>query len=106
MKPEADFDLGIADKKESWVPHPSRYILLHEPPALKWTYGECYFLWHFARGETTLMADPILARSPFISNILFVDGHAGTFDFTDNLVNNDPYICEPTADWVWYKPGI
>jgi len=98
-------EMGIADQKQSWVPHPSRYILLHEPPALRWTWsGGRYFLWHYAQGETTLV-DPELAQSPFISNILFVDGHAGTFDFTDNLINNRPYICEPTDDWVWYKPG-
>ena len=111
VKPEADFELGIAGKKENWVPHPSRYILLHEPPALKWNFeGGLWFLWHFARGETTLAA-PDLARSPFVSNILFVDGHAGTFDFTDTLVNpttgrENEYICEPTADWIWYKPGV
>ena len=102
---------GIANKKENWVPHPSRYILLHEPPALQWTwFGGRWFLWHFARGETTV-TDPGLARSPFISNILFVDGHAGTFDFTDTLVDpitgqENPFICEPTADWIWYKPGL
>jgi len=107
---DEDIEFGIANKKENWVPHPSRYILLHEPPALRWNYeeGGRWFLWHFARGETTL-ADPTLARSAFISNILFVDGHAATHDFTDTLV--DPvtgkanlFICEPTADWVWYKP--
>ena len=103
-KPMADWLLGIADKKESWAPHPSRYILLHEPPALRWLwFNGRYFLWHFARGETTL-TDPEEARSAFISNILFVDGHAGTFDFTEELLKQ--YKCEPTADWVWYKPGL
>ena len=98
-------EMGIAGQKQSWVPDPSRYIMLHEPPALCWNwFGGRWFLWHFAQGETTLL-DPELAQSPFISNILFVDGHAGTFDFTDNLINNRPYICEPTDDWVWYKPG-
>jgi len=94
---------GIANQKESWAPHPSRYIMLHEPPALCWTfYGGRYFLWHFARGETTVM-DPELARSAFISTILFVDGHAGSFDFTEVLLQQ--YPCEPTAEWVWYKRG-
>jgi len=103
-------EMGLANQKDNWVPHPSRYILLHEPPALRWTwYGGRYFLWHFARGETTVI-DPTLARSAFISNILFVDGHTATLDFTDALI--DPttgeakdYIVEPTAEWVWYKPG-
>ena len=101
---------GIAGQKESWVRHPSRYILLHEPPALKWGwYGGRYFLWHFARGETTVI-NPTLARSAFISNILFVDGHVGTHDFTDSLVNAaagqaNLFIMEPTVNWVWYKPG-
>jgi len=102
-RPMVDVLNGIAGQKENWVPHPSRYILLHEPPALRWNYfGGRYFLWHFARGETTLM-DPELARSAFISNILFVDGHVGTFDFTEVLLQQ--YKCEPTADWIWYKPG-
>lgn len=96
---------GIANKPETWVRHPSRYILLHEPPALRWNWlGGLYYVWHYARGATT-MIDPKLARSPFISNILFVDGHAGTFDFTDTFLNpvEGAYICEPTSDWIWYQ---
>ena len=96
---------GIANKPETWVRHPSRYILLHEPPALRWNWaGGRYFIWHYARDATTLI-DPKLARSPFISNILFVDGHAGTFDFTNTFLKpvEGYYVCEPTSDWIWYQ---
>ncbi len=37
-KPMADPQFGIAGKDESWVTAPSLYILLHEPPALRWNY--------------------------------------------------------------------
>lgn len=96
---------GIANMPETWVRHASRYILLHEPPALRWNWmGGLFFLWHYARGPTTLI-DPKLAESPFISNLLFVDGHAGTFDFTNHLQNplEGFYFCEPTSDWIWYQ---
>ena len=94
---------GIANKTENWVPSPSRYILLHEPPALRWGYGDRYFIWHFAKGNTTV-ADPSIGNNRFISNILFVDGHVDRHDFTEVL--QDPSTCiEPTSEWIWYKPG-
>jgi len=101
--PMADQAFGIAGKDESWAPNPSQYILLHEPPALRWNYGGGrYFLWHFATGATTL-ASPKAATSKFISIIAFVDGHAASHDFTRAL-NDTPNMCEPTDKWVWYKP--
>jgi prepilin-type N-terminal cleavage/methylation domain-containing protein len=101
--PMEDPVFGIAGKEEGWVPAPSLYILLHEPPALRWNYaGGRYFLWHYARNETTL-ASPRAASSKFTSVIGFVDGHAASHDFT-RAVNDTPNMCEPTANWVWYKP--
>ena len=95
--------IGIADKPENWVPSPSRYILLHEPPALRWAYGDLYFIWHFAKGETTV-ADPSINNNRFISDILFVDGHVGRHDFTD-VLQDKTTVVEPTSKWIWYKPG-
>lgn len=96
--------LGILSKPESWVPSPSRYILLHEPPALKWNYGDRYFIWHYPKTSETTVADPTYAGSRFISNILFVDGHVATHDFTEVLQDSSTVV-EPTGKWMWYKPG-
>jgi len=102
-RPMVDPVLGVAGKSDGWVENPSLYILLHEPPALRWNYaGGRYFLWHSARGPTTLSSAKA-AGSRFVSPILFIDGHSGHYDFTKTVVDA-PNICEPTADWIWYKP--
>jgi len=102
-QPMADPLYGLAGKDEGWVPSPALYILLHEPPALRWNYGGGrYFLWHFAKGATTL-ASPRVAASKFVSVIAFVDGHAALHDFTQ-AINDTRNMCEPTRNWIWYKP--
>jgi prepilin-type N-terminal cleavage/methylation domain-containing protein len=102
-QPMADPQYGLEGKDESWIPSPSLYILLHEPPALRWNYsGGRYFLWHYAKSATTL-ASPKAATSKFISMISFVDGHAASHDFTRSI-NDTANMCEPTDKWVWYKP--
>ena len=104
-RPMADPLFGIAGKEESWAPTPSLYILLHEPPALRWSYvGGRYFLWHFAKGGASTLASPKAATSKFVSTICFVDGHAALHDFTTAL-NDTPNMCEPTGKWIWYKPN-
>ncbi len=103
-QPMADPLYGLAGKEESWVPLPSLYILLHEPPALRWNYlGGRYFLWHFARAGATTLASPRAAASKFISVNCFADGHAARQDFTE-VLNSPVYKCEPAGNWVWYKP--
>jgi prepilin-type N-terminal cleavage/methylation domain-containing protein len=103
-QPMADPLFGLAGKEEGWVPSPSLYILLHEPPALRWSYsGGRYFLWHLARTTATTLASPKVVTSRFISLIGFVDGHAASHDFT-RAINDTPNMCEPTEKWVWYKP--
>jgi hypothetical protein len=99
----ADPVYGLAGKDESWVMSPALYILLHEPPALRWNFlGGRYFLWHNARSPGTL-ASPKAAASKFISPIAFVDGHSASHDFTQ-AINDIANICEPTANWIWYRP--
>jgi len=101
--PMEDPSSGIAGKDEGWVPEPSLYILLHEPPALRWNYGGGrYFIWHYARRASTL-ASVKAADAKFISPILFVDTHAASHDFTKAL-SDTPNMCEPSSKWVWYKP--
>jgi prepilin-type N-terminal cleavage/methylation domain-containing protein len=92
---------NLCGKKESWVPDPVRFIMMHEPPARP-SLGSFYH-WHYATGKTTVQPSD-LTRDPqkFISPILFVDGHVRTHDFT--AMNKSDYPLEPTADWIWYKP--
>ena len=93
---------SLAGRDESWCPSPSTYILLHEPPACCWNFtGGLYFLWHFAKGPTTI-ASPTVASSKFVAVIAFVDGHSAWFDFTTQLKQS--YKTEATGDWLWYKP--
>src|SRR5262249_35774939 len=105
LQPPDDPDANLAMKKESWVPEPSRFIMMHEPPAL---WYDNYYHWHRARGSTTVYPSYMMADGqPFISPILFVDGHSRSFDFSRALkCNPDPnFPMEPTKDWIWYKPG-
>jgi len=104
--PQADPGWGLALKPESWVPNPSLYILLHEPPARPYAciHGVRWYQWHEARARTEF-EDPRLAQSKFISPILFVDGHCATHDFTKSLRTDPHYPYDPTKDWIWYKPA-
>ena len=106
-KPPEDERNGLAGKNESWVPSPTRYILLHEPPAR--LYGcegipPIWHQWHFLRSQSDI-GDPQTARQEFISPIAFVDGHVAQHNFSKEL-STDPYFpYEPTKDWIWYKPA-
>jgi hypothetical protein len=100
LQTPADPAYNLAGKKESWVGAPSRLIFLHEPPAF---WYNNYYHWHYARGPTTV---PIPDDQKFISPILFVDGHAASFDFAYALTSNPSPIdpMEPTKDFYWYEP--
>jgi prepilin-type N-terminal cleavage/methylation domain-containing protein len=105
---EADFKnlVTISGQSESWTPTPSRFILLHEPPARLYGcpgHGPEWYQWHFSRKPTDLH-DPVYARQQFISPILFVDGHAAMHNFSKSLSTDPYYPYEPTQDWIWYKP--
>lgn len=98
---------GLGGKVEGWVPSPSLYILLHEPPAR--LYGcvcvaPMWYQWHFVRGPSDI-EDPQPARQEFISPIAFVDGHAAQHDFSKSLSTDPLFPYEPTKDWIWYKPA-
>jgi prepilin-type N-terminal cleavage/methylation domain-containing protein len=105
--PDEDIDdiYILSGKKEAYVKHPSRMILMYEPPAM---YSQNYYHWHYARGPTTVA--PInLANDgqKFISPILFVDGHSANHDFTRALTQSPGPASplEPTKDWYWYEPA-
>jgi prepilin-type N-terminal cleavage/methylation domain-containing protein len=91
---------NLCGKKESWVPEPVRFIVMHEPPA-----GPLpdFYHWHYASGKTTVQQNA-LAGDPqkFISPTLFFDNHARSHDFTTMVKSSFPL--EPTPLWIWYKP--
>jgi prepilin-type N-terminal cleavage/methylation domain-containing protein len=96
-----DDEYMLSGKKEGYVTSPSRMILMHEPPAF-W-YAN-YYHWHNLRGPSTVTPEMLAADGQkFISPILFVDGRAGSFDFTHALKDNSDYPMEPTKDWYWYE---
>lgn len=98
---------GLAEKPDSWVNHPSTYILIHEPPARIWgciNTGPLWYQWHYARGPTEIH-DPTSARAQFISPVLFVDGHSGEYNFSKSLMKDPYYPYEATVSWMWYKAG-
>ena len=101
-QPMADPGYNLAGKREGWVPEPSRFILMHEPPAF---WFDNYYHWHYARGPTTVDPTNLAADGQrFISPILFVDGHTASLDFTKALKDVPLYPMEPAKDWIWYKP--
>ncbi|MEW6158787.1 MAG: type II secretion system protein [Verrucomicrobiota bacterium] len=105
--PQADAMNGLAEKSESWVTDPTRYILMHEPPARLYTCINAppeWYQWHFAQGPTDIQ-DPRYARQQFISPVLFVDGHCATHNFSKSLAGDPYYPYEETRNWIWYKPA-
>ncbi len=60
--------------------------------------------WHGALATKTDFTDPRFAPRPFLSPILFVDGHAAFHDFTRSLTEDPYHPYEPTSNWIWYKP--
>ena len=105
----------LLGKSSSWVRDPVRYIMCYEPPAHPVDkiigFDPCniqgakigyYFHWHFYSGPTTV-TDLSSDKQKFISPILFVEGHAATFDFTKAIKTEPRFPFEETADWVWYQ---
>jgi len=103
--PMAGGFVGLAGKPESWIAEPSRFVLMHEPPATPyWDGGWFYFFWHNARGKSTAFS-LAQAKDPMISPVLFVDGHIRQIDFTKEINRNPDYPSEATPEWIFYKPA-
>lgn len=96
----------------SAVPVPSKFIITHEPPARRW--GPLLYSWHSNGGGASeyyvhaekppSKAAKFSANSgPFVSPILFADGHVKSTDFTANMRADVDYPFEETAEWMWYK---
>ena len=106
LQTPADEKYNLGGKKESWVPDPSRFILMHEPPAM--AYDDQFYHWHYARGKTTVTRAQLKGDDQkFISVIGFVDGHSAQHDFTKALTTapGPAFPLEPTPNWIWYKPA-
>jgi prepilin-type N-terminal cleavage/methylation domain-containing protein len=100
------YNLGL--KKESWVPDPARFIMIHEWAAFPYN-GDgriSVVSWHGALTPGK-MYDPNTIkgdRDKLIAPTLFVDGHSMQCDFTAPIKKNPRRALEPTKDWMWYKP--
>ena len=103
-RPKGDFE-SIAGKPEGWVPDPSRFILMHEPPARIYAGASPYwYQWHFHPAGPVEFVDPRAAGGRFISPVLFTDGHVKQENFTRALTADPFHPYEPTDEWMWYKP--
>jgi prepilin-type N-terminal cleavage/methylation domain-containing protein len=92
---------NLCGKKESWVPSPSRFIMMHEGAGYPW--NDLFFHWHggngnLIKGAMALKNDP----TPFIAPTLFVDGHVQACNFTSAF--NSSNSMGERKDWMWYKP--
>ncbi len=107
LRPQADAAEGVAAKPEDWPPEPSRYLLVHEPPARPWGCpgrAAIWEQWHRAQGRSEF-PDPAIAPQRFLSPVLFVDSHVKVLNFSRALVADPVHPYEPTADWIWYRPA-
>jgi prepilin-type N-terminal cleavage/methylation domain-containing protein len=106
---DPDYNLGL--KKESWVPNPARFIMMHEPAAYPWDTGGGSVLvtsWHGASnpGKMFITTSSSIKSDPdkLINELLFVDGHSQQCDLTAIIKKNPQRGLEPGPDWMWYKP--
>ena len=96
----------LGGQAESWVTEPSKFILMHEPPARIYgclETGPRWYQWHFSSAGPSQFADPRTAPAKFRSPILFTDGHVKDHNFTRALVNDPYYPYEATGEWRWYQ---
>lgn len=102
---------SIIGKSEAWIPQPTKFIMLYEPPAAPQVcHHEAehlrprWYQWHRGRGRD--FRDPRLAPALFYSPVAFMDLHVSMLNFSKSL-RTDPYHpFEETKDWMWYKPDL
>ncbi|MBM3836100.1 MAG: type II secretion system protein [Verrucomicrobia bacterium] len=100
-------DGGLAGQPESWVPDPSKYIMMHEPPARIYGCGGVpeWYQWHRSQ-QASDVANVTRAPDQFISPTLYVDGHCAANNFSRALKADPLFPYEETREWMWYKPII
>jgi len=114
-------DGQLAGSRIGWVPNPSLFLLMYEPPARGLPFKDSLGIqtvfqhWHYApMGHWKKIPSPVDVPAPhlgsdrrkFISPVLFVDGHVASHDFS-RVIRADPeHPYEPTKDWMWYKAKL
>jgi len=101
----ADPGNGLALKQESWIPDPSRHVLMNDLPALPWQAPDGGFFlhnWHYPSGKVTTRDLKNLSKKT-VAPVLFVDGHVSYFNLKKHFQFNSMYPAEPTPDRIWYK---
>jgi prepilin-type N-terminal cleavage/methylation domain-containing protein len=100
------YNLGL--KKESWVPDPARFILVHEFAAFPWNNdGQVNITqWHGAAHPGKMFHASTIRddRDKLVAPIAFADGHSQKCDFTTIIQKNPRRGLEPGKEWMWYKP--
>ena len=91
---------NLCGKKESWVPSPARFIMMHEGAGYPW--NNLFFHWHGGNGTLIRAAALSNDSTPFIAPTLFVDGHVQACNFTSAFKSSHPM--GESKDWMWYKP--
>lgn len=101
---------SIEGKSVAWIPDPTRFISMYEPPAVPQVchhssshFEPTWYQWH--RPRQTQYEDPRLAPQNFYSTVLFMDGHVSFHNFSRQLSADPYYFAEETKDWMWYKPA-
>lgn len=102
---DPESNLGL--KKVSWVPEPTRFILMHEIAIYPWTHdGNTEITqWHNASNPGKVFDTKTVKQNPdrIVAPIGFVDGHAHVCDFTPIIKKNPLRGLEPGKDWMWYN---
>lgn len=73
---------GLAGKPESWIPEPSRHIVMNDPQALPYEKPPgvfWYHSWHYPSGSVTTILDLKKLSKKAAAPVLFVDGHVKSF---------------------------
>ena len=93
---------NLCGKKESWVPSPARFIMMHEGAGYPW--NDLFFHWHGGNGNLIKAVDLKTAPPAFIAPTLFVDGHVQACNFTSAFKDSTGHTMGESKDWMWYKP--
>src|SRR5436309_11812698 len=97
---------GLATKPESWIPEPSRHIVMADMQALPYEASPgvfWYHSWHYPSGSVTTILDLKNISKKTVVPVLFIDSHVKYFNLKEHLRKNPQYPAEPTPDRIWYK---
>jgi prepilin-type N-terminal cleavage/methylation domain-containing protein len=104
---DPNYNLGL--KKESWVPEPSRFILMYDMGVYPYPMNSAAInitQWHNTPSPGKVWNPKTIQGAPgrFVGAIGFVDGHAQLCDFSSTIKKNLARGLDPGKDFMWYKP--